>query len=84
MSDPTTKSPYKNLPDSDPGIVQCLGCDLPFHSPDKKRIRLCPSCHDKRDKVHVLRGGNDAIDQSQEEDLQIKIPVVASMRHQRR
>lgn len=37
---------------ADPGEVDCLGwCNKKFHSPNKKKVRYCPKCREKRDGI---------------------------------
>lgn len=58
------KSPFANLAGGEQngphsGVVQCigLGCEVEFHSPDKRRFRLCVV---HRQRWHQIRGGKTA------------------------
>ena len=44
----------KPRPGDQAGLVRCLGgCDKHFNSPDRCRIRICPSCRNNRKKNPV-------------------------------
>jgi hypothetical protein len=38
----------KALYDAPPTSVRCLRCEKVFKSPDKRRIRLCPTCRQRK------------------------------------
>ncbi len=54
-----------HLSKKEPGLVTCLGwCNKKFYSPDKKSVRFCKECKEKKarierdDKTTIYRVGD--------------------------